>query len=134
MQGTQVTFTIPEGAPPGTLLSVPVRGGAEQVKVRVPDGVGPGSKMILTQPEGTEEWNMQLGSVNPTEHDDRAYDDRAYDDPQARQYDQQELPPERQQDAYDQYDQCANQYDQYGERNLLVLVEDLLEQEQKVLL
>jgi cyclophilin family peptidyl-prolyl cis-trans isomerase len=72
--------------------------------------------MILTQPEGTEEWNMQLGSVNPTEHDDRAYDDRAYDDPQARQYDQQELPPERQQDAYDQYDQCANQYDQYGDQ------------------
>lgn len=68
-QGTQVTLTIPDGAPPGTLLSVPVRGGAETLKVRVPDGMGPGSTLILTQPEGTDEWNMKVGQVQPLAED-----------------------------------------------------------------
>jgi len=66
-QGTQVTLTIPEGAPPGTLLSVPVRGGAEQIKVRVPDGMGAGSTLVLTQAEGSDEWSMQAKSVVPVQ-------------------------------------------------------------------
>jgi len=64
-QGTQVTLTIPEGALPGTLLSVPVRGGAETLKIRVPDGVGPGSTLILTQAEGSDEWNLKIGNTVP---------------------------------------------------------------------
>jgi len=68
-QGTQVTLTIPEGAPPGTLLSVPVHGGADQIKVRVPAGMGAGSTLILTKPEGSEEWGMQAGTVVEAEDD-----------------------------------------------------------------
>jgi len=58
-----VTFTVPGDAPPGTLLSIPVRGGSEVIKVRVPDDVGTGSTLVLTQAEGSEEWSLQLGSV-----------------------------------------------------------------------
>jgi len=63
-QATQATVTIPEGAPPGTILSIPVRGGAEKLELRVPEGLGPGSTLILTQ-MGTEEWGMEVGTVNP---------------------------------------------------------------------
>jgi peptidyl-prolyl cis-trans isomerase A (cyclophilin A) len=53
---TQLTITIPEGAPPGSLLSIPVKGRAETIKARVPEGLGPGSTLVLTQLEGTDEW------------------------------------------------------------------------------
>eukprot|EP00931_Biecheleriopsis_adriatica_P061045 TRINITY_DN3668_c1_g1_i1.p1 TRINITY_DN3668_c1_g1~~TRINITY_DN3668_c1_g1_i1.p1 ORF type:complete len:635 (+),score=168.31 TRINITY_DN3668_c1_g1_i1:90-1994(+) len=71
-QGTKVTLTIPEGAPPGTLLSIPIRGGADQIKVRVPDGCGAGSSLILTQPNGSEEWSLTVGKVVP--HEDEGDD------------------------------------------------------------
>jgi len=64
-QGTQVTLTIPDGALPGMLLSVPVKGGSDTVKVRVPDGLGPGSTLILTQAAGTDEWNLEVGTIVP---------------------------------------------------------------------
>eukprot|EP00927_Polykrikos_kofoidii_P033374 TRINITY_DN2821_c0_g1_i1.p1 TRINITY_DN2821_c0_g1~~TRINITY_DN2821_c0_g1_i1.p1 ORF type:complete len:625 (-),score=83.73 TRINITY_DN2821_c0_g1_i1:127-2001(-) len=65
MHGMQVTFQIPPGAPPGTILAVPVKGGSEKIKIRVPDGLGAGSTLILTQPEGSEEWDMKVGTVVP---------------------------------------------------------------------
>eukprot|EP00929_Paragymnodinium_shiwhaense_P043990 TRINITY_DN22572_c0_g1_i1.p1 TRINITY_DN22572_c0_g1~~TRINITY_DN22572_c0_g1_i1.p1 ORF type:complete len:785 (-),score=161.87 TRINITY_DN22572_c0_g1_i1:115-2469(-) len=68
-QGTQVTVQVPEGAPPGTLLSIPVRGGSEQVKIRVPEGVGAGSSLILVQADGSDEWDLRIGSVVPAPDD-----------------------------------------------------------------
>jgi len=59
----QVKFTVPDGVTPGTLLQVPVRGGAELIKVRVPSGLGAGSTLILTQTEGTDQWEMEVGSA-----------------------------------------------------------------------
>eukprot|EP00931_Biecheleriopsis_adriatica_P098865 TRINITY_DN7302_c0_g1_i3.p1 TRINITY_DN7302_c0_g1~~TRINITY_DN7302_c0_g1_i3.p1 ORF type:complete len:733 (-),score=109.81 TRINITY_DN7302_c0_g1_i3:60-2258(-) len=53
---TQLTITIPEGAAAGSVLSIPVRGRAENIKARVPEGYGPGSTLVLTQLEGTDEW------------------------------------------------------------------------------
>lgn len=64
-QGTQVTLTIPDSAPPGTILSVPVRGGAEKVKVRVPEGLGAGSTVILQQQDNSDEWDVRVGTVVP---------------------------------------------------------------------
>mmetsp|Transcript_43067 Transcript_43067/g.99100 ORF Transcript_43067/g.99100 Transcript_43067/m.99100 type:complete len:609 (-) Transcript_43067:73-1899(-) len=64
-QGIQVTLAIPDGALPGTLLSVPVRGGAESVKIRVPQGVGPGSEILLMRAEGCEDWDVQVASIVP---------------------------------------------------------------------
>mmetsp|Transcript_31109 Transcript_31109/g.72412 ORF Transcript_31109/g.72412 Transcript_31109/m.72412 type:complete len:624 (-) Transcript_31109:91-1962(-) len=63
--GIQVTLSIPDGALPGTLLSVPVRGGAESVKIRVPQGVGPGSEILLLKAEGCEDWDVQVSTVVP---------------------------------------------------------------------
>mmetsp|Transcript_18727 Transcript_18727/g.33891 ORF Transcript_18727/g.33891 Transcript_18727/m.33891 type:complete len:620 (+) Transcript_18727:142-2001(+) len=63
--GLQVTLAIPDGALPGTLLSVPVRGGAESVKIRVPQGVGPGSEILLMKAEGCEDWDVQVASIVP---------------------------------------------------------------------
>jgi len=70
-QGTQVTLTIPDGAPPGTLLSVPVRGGTESIKVRVPDGLGAGSTVVLIQPDDSEEWSMQVKTVVPLQPEEQ---------------------------------------------------------------
>lgn len=53
---TQLTVTIPDGALPGSILSIPIKGRAETVKARVPEGFGPGSTLILTQQEGSDEW------------------------------------------------------------------------------
>eukprot|EP00435_Cladocopium_sp_Y103_P071001 s352_g36.t1 len=63
--GTQVTVTVPEDAPPGTVLAIPIKGGAETLKVRVPDGLGAGSTLLLTRPEGVEQWAMAVGKVVP---------------------------------------------------------------------
>lgn len=63
VKGTQVTLKVPDGAEPGTLLNVPVRGGTSHVQVPVPQGVGPGSKLVLTQAAGSEEWALSLGDV-----------------------------------------------------------------------
>lgn len=49
MPAVQVSITLPKAAVPGAVLSIPVKGGSESVKVRVPDGVGPGSALVLTQ-------------------------------------------------------------------------------------
>lgn len=68
-QGTQVTVTVPDGAPPGTLLSVPVKGNTDKIKVRVPEGCGTGSTLILVQQEGSEEWSLQVGKLVPYEED-----------------------------------------------------------------
>jgi len=53
---TQLTITIPDGAPPGSILSIPVKGRAETIRARVPEGLGPGSTLVLTQQEGSDEW------------------------------------------------------------------------------
>lgn len=53
---TQITVTIPEGAPAGSILSIPVNGKAEPIKAKVPEGLGPGSQLVLTQWEGSDEW------------------------------------------------------------------------------
>lgn len=68
-QETRLTLQVPEGAPPGTLLAVAVKGGGRTtpVKVRVPDGAGPGSTLILTQPENSEEWSVTVGGVIPAD-------------------------------------------------------------------
>eukprot|EP00913_Durusdinium_trenchii_P009389 g8824.t1 len=63
--GTQVTVTVPQDAPPGTILAVPIKGGAETLKVRVPEGLGPGSTLLLTRPEGVEQWALSVGKVVP---------------------------------------------------------------------
>eukprot|EP00930_Biecheleria_cincta_P084698 TRINITY_DN74149_c0_g1_i1.p1 TRINITY_DN74149_c0_g1~~TRINITY_DN74149_c0_g1_i1.p1 ORF type:complete len:617 (+),score=108.82 TRINITY_DN74149_c0_g1_i1:120-1970(+) len=68
-QGTQVTVTVPDGAPPGTLLSIPVKANTDKVKVRVPEGCGMGSTLILVQQEGTEEWSLKVGKLVPYEED-----------------------------------------------------------------
>merc|ERR1719203_2623036 len=68
----QVTLTVPGDAPPGTLLSVPVEGGAEHIKIRVPNGVGPGSTLILTQAEGSEEWGMEIAQAFPVASEEGA--------------------------------------------------------------
>jgi len=52
----QLTITIPDNAAPGSVLSIPVKGRAENVKARVPEGMGPGDTLVLTQIAGTDEW------------------------------------------------------------------------------
>jgi len=53
---TQLTITIPDGAVPGSVLSIPVKGRDENVKARVPEGLGAGDTLVLIQVEGTDEW------------------------------------------------------------------------------
>eukprot|EP00929_Paragymnodinium_shiwhaense_P083526 TRINITY_DN44561_c0_g1_i3.p1 TRINITY_DN44561_c0_g1~~TRINITY_DN44561_c0_g1_i3.p1 ORF type:complete len:763 (+),score=117.68 TRINITY_DN44561_c0_g1_i3:162-2450(+) len=53
---TQLTITIPEGAPAGSILSIPVKGTAETIKARVPEGLGPGCTLILTKHAGSDQW------------------------------------------------------------------------------
>lgn len=67
VKGRQVTLTVPDGAPPGTLLAVPVSGGDEKVKVRVPPGMGAGSQLVLTQAEGSEEWIPKVSKLVPVD-------------------------------------------------------------------
>mmetsp|Transcript_2667 Transcript_2667/g.6344 ORF Transcript_2667/g.6344 Transcript_2667/m.6344 type:complete len:455 (-) Transcript_2667:504-1868(-) len=55
MTATQLTITIPDGAHPGSVLNIPLRG-REAVQVRVPLGCGPGSTLVLTQQEGSDDW------------------------------------------------------------------------------
>jgi len=68
-QAKKVTIAIPDDAPPGTLLCVPVGNGEEQVKVRVPKGMGPGSTIFLTRPDGAEDWDVAVGKVVPLQPD-----------------------------------------------------------------
>lgn len=68
-KATQLTITIPDGAPPGSILSIPVRGRAETIKARVPEGLGPGSTLVLTQHEGSDEWIEESGSIGVAAHD-----------------------------------------------------------------
>lgn len=53
---TQLHITIPDGVPPGSELEIPIKGGLETIKARVPEGLGPGSTLVLTQLEGSDEW------------------------------------------------------------------------------
>lgn len=59
MQGTELRITLPEDAPPGTLIAIPVQG-EDPVQLRVPPGVGPGSELVLVRVEGAEEWDVQI--------------------------------------------------------------------------
>jgi len=53
---TQLNVTIPDGAPPGSILSIPLKGRVEPIRARVPVGLGPGNTLVLTQREGLDEW------------------------------------------------------------------------------
>eukprot|EP00418_Pyrodinium_bahamense_P037430 CAMPEP_0179192576 /NCGR_PEP_ID=MMETSP0796-20121207/95686_1 /TAXON_ID=73915 /ORGANISM="Pyrodinium bahamense, Strain pbaha01" /LENGTH=659 /DNA_ID=CAMNT_0020896861 /DNA_START=56 /DNA_END=2035 /DNA_ORIENTATION=+ len=67
---TQLTVTIPDGAPAGSILSIPVNGKSETIKARVPEGLGPGSTLVLTQWEGSDEWTeevCQAPDLGPTQ-------------------------------------------------------------------
>mmetsp|Transcript_4992 Transcript_4992/g.14600 ORF Transcript_4992/g.14600 Transcript_4992/m.14600 type:complete len:670 (-) Transcript_4992:46-2055(-) len=59
---TQLTVTIPEGAPAGSILAIPVNGKADNIKVRVPEGLGAGSTLVLTQMEGSDEWTQEVAT------------------------------------------------------------------------
>jgi len=61
---TQLTVTIPEGAPAGSILSIPVNGKDQTIKARVPEGLGPGSTLVLTQYEGSDEWTEEVVDSN----------------------------------------------------------------------
>jgi hypothetical protein len=84
-QGTQVTVTVPDGAPPGTLLSVPVKGNTDKIKVRVPEGCGTGSTLILVQQEGLEEWSLKVGKLVPYEENMGPEEDTKEEDHQPPQ-------------------------------------------------
>lgn len=58
--------TIPEDAPPGTVLSIPVKD-CDPVQIRVPDGLGPGSKVKLTRQSSDSEWEVEVELVVPIE-------------------------------------------------------------------
>jgi hypothetical protein len=62
---TQLTITIPDGAPPGSILQIPIKGGTETVKARVPEGLGAGSTLVLTKLEGSDEWVEEVGDLQP---------------------------------------------------------------------
>jgi len=62
-QATQLTITIPDGVPPGSILSIPIKGGSETIKARVPEGLGAGSTLVLTKHEGTDNWVEEIGDV-----------------------------------------------------------------------
>lgn len=84
-QGTQVTVTVPDGAPPGTLLSVPVKGNTDKIKVRVPEGLGTGSTLILVQQEGSEEWSLKVGKLVPYEENVKPEEDTKEEEQQLAQ-------------------------------------------------
>lgn len=60
---TQLTITIPEGATSGALLQIPIKAGAQTITTRVPEGLGPGSIMVLTKAEGSDEWIIDSEDV-----------------------------------------------------------------------
>lgn len=60
-------MTVPGGAPPGTVLAVPIRGGEDVLKVRVPDGCGAGSTLLLTKADGANQWALSVGMIVPVE-------------------------------------------------------------------
>mmetsp|Transcript_45889 Transcript_45889/g.106679 ORF Transcript_45889/g.106679 Transcript_45889/m.106679 type:complete len:962 (+) Transcript_45889:56-2941(+) len=53
---TQLFVTVPEGAPPGSLLSIPVDGATGPVTAVVPEGYPAGSLLVLARREGTGQW------------------------------------------------------------------------------
>ncbi|CAE7157819.1 unnamed protein product, partial [Symbiodinium necroappetens] len=64
----EVKMSVPDGAVPGTLLDVPVRGGSEKVRIRVPDSCGGGSVLVLSQAEGSTEWDLKIEeAIAPTQ-------------------------------------------------------------------
>ncbi|CAK8999830.1 unnamed protein product [Durusdinium trenchii] len=64
----QLTITIPEGAAPGSILSIPVKGRPENVKAVVPEGYGPGDELVLMQLAGTDKW-VKESVLNQAEQD-----------------------------------------------------------------
>merc|ERR1740123_2793721 len=97
-QARKVTIAIPDDATPGAMLCVPVGNGEEQVKVRVPKGMGPGTTIFLTRPDGAEDWEVEVGEVVPAPPDveqDMAYEhaggDAALDEDERHYAKQQEL-------------------------------------------
>jgi len=65
----EVKMSVPDGAMPGTLLDVPVRGGSEKVRIRVPDSCGGGSVLVLSQAEGSTEWDLKIEEVKTPAQD-----------------------------------------------------------------
>lgn len=65
---TQLTITIPEGAPAGSILSIPVKGSSETIRARVPEGLGPGCTLVLTKVAGSDQWveeSVELATQAP---------------------------------------------------------------------
>ncbi|CAE7272232.1 unnamed protein product [Symbiodinium pilosum] len=73
----EVKMSVPDGATPGTLLDVPVRGGSEKVRIRVPEGCGGGSVLVLSQAEGSSEWDLKVEEAKPPLQDAGATSDVA---------------------------------------------------------
>lgn len=96
-----MSVPVPEGAPPGTLLGVPF--GERKIKVRVPDGVGAGSTIVITQmPDG--ELDVKVGEVVsrelPAAQSVAPYEPSSHSSPKRSSY--REPVYERQQPVYEQ--------------------------------
>lgn len=77
----QVKVTVPNGATPGMVLSVPVKNGSDKVQIRVPDGCGVGSVLALLQPEGSDDWELKvLEAVAPEEVSKKVRVDKSEED------------------------------------------------------
>jgi len=68
----QLTIQIPEHAQPGSVLSIPVKGQQDTVKVRIPDGFSPGDVLVLTKEAGSEEWMVEAPADTIEENPDQA--------------------------------------------------------------
>mmetsp|Transcript_106321 Transcript_106321/g.195184 ORF Transcript_106321/g.195184 Transcript_106321/m.195184 type:complete len:652 (+) Transcript_106321:35-1990(+) len=117
LQGRRVTIAIPEDAPPGTLLSIPISGG-EPVKLRVPPRMGPGSTLALTQLEGSEDWDVEVASLVPLAEEEEQRPDvgpqESYDDVQqrlAREWEFQQQQQQQQETYEEQQQRLAKEWE-----------------------
>jgi len=102
-KGFQVKMSVPDGATPGTVLNVPVKGGTEKIKIRVPAGCGPGTTLVLLQKEGSEEWSLNVDEVVPFAEELGAEQDGPQDNQQQQHLEQLRL--EQQEQQYQQLQQ-----------------------------
>jgi len=72
----QVKLIVPKDTDPGSTLCIPIKGGVEKVRIRLPEGLGPGSELILTKLEDTRQWDVKVGKVVPV--DDAVNGPRSY--------------------------------------------------------
>ncbi|CAE7580973.1 unnamed protein product [Symbiodinium natans] len=86
----EVKMSVPDGAMPGMLLDVPVRGGSEKVRIRVPDGCGAGSVLVLSQAEGSSEWDLNIEATSSAQ--DMGPGDDGVRSPPGNQLPQEESP------------------------------------------